>query len=108
MQKDLLPVMIGYAPAAAEAMLRDLGGTLHVFDDRRRGLLFLRRNIRYHKIPGFEPDIVAMYLKDVCAEYPDRLPVDALTGNIESFCVILREDNLELCKALKNSGTDRQ
>lgn len=119
MQKDLLPIMIGYAPAAAEAMLRDLGGTLHVFDDRRRGLLFLRRNIRYHKIPGFEPDIVAMYLKAVCAEYPDRLPVvgaaperrrllDALTGNIESFCVILREDNLELCKALKNSGTDRQ
>ena len=118
MQKDLLPIMIGYAPAAADSMLRDLGGKLHVLDDKRRGLLFLRRDVRCYKLSGLEPDIVAMHLKGLCSAYPDRLPVVGATPEkrgllndvaplIESFCVILREDNLERCKALKNSGTDR-
>ncbi len=118
MQKDILSIMIGSSPAAIDAMRRDLGGTLHIFDTRSRCAFFLRRNLRYHKMSGVEPDIVAMYLKSLCAEYPDRLAVvgaspeylcllDTIAHDIESFCVILREDNLERCKALKNSGTDR-
>ncbi len=116
MQRNILPILIGSTPAAARAMLRDFGGPLHVLD-RKRGGLFWIHGIRFHRISGVERDILALQIKDICNQDLDRLAIigaspeyrellDRLAPEIESFCIILREDNLERCKALKNSGID--
>ncbi len=116
MPKNILPIMIGSTPAAARAMLRDFGGPLHVLD-RKLGGLFWVRGVRFHRLSGEERDIIAMQIRDIAGLDPDRLAVvgaspeyrsllDSLAPDIESFCIILREDNLERVKALKNSGID--
>ncbi len=116
MQRNVLPIMIGSNPAAARAMLRDLGGPLHVID-RKLGGLFWVRGVRFHKLTSEERDILVLMIKDICCEDPDRLAVvgasseycsllDSLAPELESFCIILRENNIERLKALKNSGID--
>ncbi len=105
--------MIGSNSASARAMLRDFGGPLHVLDRKRVWV----RGVRFHKLLGDERDIIVMQIKDICNIDPDKLAIvgaspenrellDGLAPEIESFCIILREDNLERCKALKNSGID--
>lgn len=102
-----IPVMLGYDPESARALLRDFS-ELHIFGTGIGLRARLTPRVRYHRVGGRSPDVLAMYLNSLANEgdnsYYTLLVTSAaeeeallcrVKERIESFCVVIPPKSLK-------------
>ncbi len=102
-----IPVMLGYDYVRARALLRDFS-ELHIFGTGLGLRARLTPRVRYHRIGGLSPDVLAMYLNSLANEgensYYTLLVTSAVAEegllyrvkeNIESFSIVIPPQRLK-------------
>ena len=87
---------------------RKCGGNVHIFDDGCKLSVRLLPYARFHRIFEMMPETLSMYINGFADGCPDNIVavaasdkyknmLDAASAEIESRCIILREE-LDLCE----------
>lgn len=102
-----IPVMLGYDPESARELLRDFS-ELHIFGTGIGLRARLTPRVRYHRLGGRSPDVLAMYLGSLANEGENSYYTLLVTStaeeeallcrvkeSIESFCIVVAPRRLK-------------
>lgn len=103
MSENFISLLIGDDPDKVSFLRNRFGGHIHIFSTRCRLTLRFSPFVHFHKVSGMSSDILSMYIKDFAEANPYYLPVitasdkysellEAMTGAIESSCIVLRKE----------------
>ena len=117
--KNIILFYIGCDLKHIVELHRKYGAHVHIFDDSCKLSARLLPYTCFHRVWEMTSETISMYINGFAEKYAEQIPVVAFSGkytdiiraatdNIESNCIIWREDlDFEGTKTVTDSGTDR-